>query len=313
MCHRLIFKQEKKISNTCDGSCAGIQYFHCLPGYGVFTTADKIIPYTYGSTYSANDDANNEPATKIENATHIDEYESLVQKNISRISLQEPSTSAVNGTLNNQNGKSSRAKVKSSPSLQALMNENSVNTNNDFDQNSILQSENIYLLEKARHVNGKRPVDLIEAIGSWSPNMNSTATNDKDYKRYFNAIDGHGSNTLSMNGRNGKVKNVNNSLINGSASKTMPRKFKNIGGGSEKVKQSNSKFYIDDHGKSMLKFKFTERLRVSHAWLVVVVVVSGIFIIIDRAIFKITSCVLSFFAFRMPRKCRTKTLKTSNY
>ncbi|XP_065164082.1 ubiquitin carboxyl-terminal hydrolase CYLD [Atheta coriaria] len=238
---------EKKISNTCDGSCAGIQYFHCLPGYGVFTTADKIIPYTYGSTYSANDDANNEPATKIENATHIDEYESLVQKNISRISLQEPSTSAVNGTLNNQNGKSSRTKVKSSPSLQALMNENSVNTNNDFDQNSILQSENIYLLEKARHVNGKRPVDLIEAIGSWSPNMNSTATNDKDYKRYFNAIDGHGSNTLSMNGRNGKVKNVNNSLINGSASKTMPRKFKNIGGGSEKVKQSNSKFYIDDH------------------------------------------------------------------
>ncbi|CAH1991530.1 unnamed protein product [Acanthoscelides obtectus] len=40
---------EKKKDNYCNGSCAGIQYFECAPGYGCLHNIERIIPQSYAN------------------------------------------------------------------------------------------------------------------------------------------------------------------------------------------------------------------------------------------------------------------------
>lgn len=66
---------------------------------------------------------------------------------------------------------------RNSRSLQNILDVDSmtVNTNNDFDQNTVIQPDRTYLMpDMERKSRNKSEIDLIDVIGSWSGTTDST-------------------------------------------------------------------------------------------------------------------------------------------
>ncbi|KAK5641403.1 hypothetical protein RI129_009950 [Pyrocoelia pectoralis] len=154
---------EKKINNKCNGTCAGIQYFTCPPGYGIFTTIERVVPRNLESATVKR--TKKLPFTILENFT---------EKNVADISID--------------------LKDFDVHSVQDILDSNSVNTitHNDFDQNTIIQSDNTHLIqETGNKLNGYKPeIDVIEAIGGiWPGSSSQKELGKPNLKRsYSNAI-----------------------------------------------------------------------------------------------------------------------------
>ncbi|KAL1513179.1 hypothetical protein ABEB36_002624 [Hypothenemus hampei] len=250
---------ERKATNQCDGLCVGIRYFKCSPGFGLFTTIEKIrLKY-----YSQKRD-NSPPKSSI---TDLD---ILMKKNMSNFQngfdekpareeivtkygeySKKLSTPAKNTQLNHN--------LRNSISLQNILEleSGSVNTNNDFDQNTIIQPDRSQLMNVEKLKN-KSEIDLHDLIGnSWS---NSESVKPETYNNLKKNLD-----------KNDNVKEKyspllnRNSIIstNGTMSRTLRNKSLNpithIMDGTGTTKKS--KFYTESYengldkknGKSVIK------------------------------------------------------------
>lgn len=167
ICKLYQYLQEKKPNNKCNGSIGVIQYFQCLPGKGLFTTIEKIV-LTIPDT--------SEPAT----VSVTSELDHFLKKNLTNLSsssngisgrccvfsapllvlncdiVDNPPreeivtkygeypkkliTASKNTPLNHN--------LRNSLSLQNIIDidESSINTNNDFDQNTIIQPDRSQLM-----------------------------------------------------------------------------------------------------------------------------------------------------------------------
>lgn len=226
---------EKQPGNKCDGVCAGIRYFTCRAGHAVFTTIERIIPISYTDT--------------------IEKPVPQPQQNDLEISLQRNISSFANGTLDKlpredivtKYGEYSKKismpstnlshNMKNSLSLQNILDMNSsVNTNNDFDQNTIIQPDQSHLMNNEKLKN-KSEINLHDLIGNPWPSSEVTKPenfsnlrknldkndNIKEYK--YNNFENRNSlassnGTLNRTGRN-RSSNILSHLIDGNG--TMKR------------------------------------------------------------------------------------------
>ncbi|CAH1138030.1 unnamed protein product [Phyllotreta striolata] len=163
---------EKRKENACNGYCAGIQYFKCEPGYGVFTTIERVVPMNY-SAYARNGSSPKQPAP-----TDLDIFfERNLHSIMNNMRDEKPKNEEIvtkygeystKKFTTNSNKNSSSTFLRNSLSLQNMLdiNNGTVNTNNDFDQNTVIQPEKTVLMKKTRN---NAETDLIDVIGGkWS-------------------------------------------------------------------------------------------------------------------------------------------------
>jgi hypothetical protein len=169
--------QEKKKDNKCDGSCAGIQYFSCLPGYGVFTTIDRIfIP--------------NSPLITNKDSPRNSNLDRFLEKNVSSLSMNDskPKYEEIVTKFGEYSQKAglppkNSTYLRNSLSLQNILDTEclTANSNNDFDQNSIIQPDRSQLINEKK-AKMKSEMDLSDIIGaSWHG-----ATDAKELEKFSN-------------------------------------------------------------------------------------------------------------------------------
>ncbi|ENN80893.1 hypothetical protein YQE_02682, partial [Dendroctonus ponderosae] len=232
---------EKKPGNKCGGHNAGYQYFQCLPGKGLFTTIEKIIP-----TYKTSEKEGLPPKP-----SQVPELDNLMRQNLSNLTngaLEKPareeivtkygeyskklSTPAKNTQLNHN--------LKSSLSLQNILEVEggTVNTNNDFDQNTIIQPDRSQLMNVEKLKN-KSDMDLYDLIGnSWT---NGELVKPDTYSSLRKKLD-----------KNDNIKETYNSLSNSnstlSSNGTLTKSSRN--------KSMNPLTHLLDNGGTLKKSKF---------------------------------------------------------
>ncbi|KAJ3632851.1 hypothetical protein MTP99_009834 [Tenebrio molitor] len=168
---------EKKKDNKCDGSCAGIQYFSCLPGYGVFTTIDRIfIP--------------NSPLITNKDSSRNSDLDRFLEKNVSGLSMNDskPKYEEIVTKFGEYSQKAglppkNSTYLRNSLSLQNILDTEclTANSNNDFDQNSIIQPDRSQLINEKK-AKMKSEMDLSDIIGaSWHG-----ATDAKELEKFSN-------------------------------------------------------------------------------------------------------------------------------
>ncbi|XP_072377151.1 ubiquitin carboxyl-terminal hydrolase CYLD [Diabrotica undecimpunctata] len=248
---------EKRKDNICNGQCAGIQYFKCDPGYAVFTTIERVRPLNTSSAICNGTPSAPPPQSDLDILVEKNLYSITNGMNEEKPKYEEIVTKygeyptkkfATNKHTNN-------TYLRSSLSLQNMMdiNNSSVNTNNDFDQNTVIQPEKTTLMKKPKDTE----IDLIDVIGGkWSGttdrkqlddftgSMRKLDKNDNVKEKYVNYVE---NNTLS---RRNKSSNPLHHLLDGSST----------------FKKSTAKFYTnhfsdikDEHKSSTLKKKINER------------------------------------------------------
>ncbi|KAJ8947473.1 hypothetical protein NQ318_009776 [Aromia moschata] len=173
---------EKKKNNNCSGSCANIKYFSCAPGHGIFTTIEKILPSNYPGT-----------SNHFSPPTSASDLDLCLEKNLSSIAngidirphheeivtKYGESRHAVPQKLSTEYKRQSMPikNARNSRSLQNILDVDkiTVNTNNDFDQNTVIQPDKTYLVaDSQKKGKNKSEIDLIEIIGgTWSGSTDS--------------------------------------------------------------------------------------------------------------------------------------------
>lgn len=208
-----------------------------MPGYGIFTTIEQIIPPP--DIY--------DKSTQIQPSTDID---ACIEHNVSRISIrpqldespekphhEEIVTRYMDYPKIIKTGEPNRSSsFRTSVSLQNISDDYSVNTTNDFDQNSVIQPEKTYLIRDTnKHTVGnnktKSEVDLIDAIGgTWAGSTDqkqlesfSNLRKNLDKNENVNNYRSSYTNGVNKNSRN-KSLDIISHLVEGS--KTLPRKAK---------------------------------------------------------------------------------------
>lgn len=201
-----------------------------MPGYGIFTTIEQIVP----------------PADihkKIQSSTDIDE---CIERNVSRINIrssddipekphhEEIVTRYMDYPKTRTEETNRSSYFRTSVSLQNILDpteDYSVNTNNDFDQNSVIQPDKTYLIRDVGNNKIKSEVDLIDAIGgTWAgtteqkqlesfANLRKTLDKNENVNNYRSSY----TNGINKNSRN-KSLDIISHLVEGS--KTLPRKAK---------------------------------------------------------------------------------------
>lgn len=199
--------QQKKKGNKCDGFCAGTQYFNCLPGYGVFTTIDKI-------------NLQNSPlvTSKTNSAMETDLY-SCLEKNVSslmsngklkneeivtRFGEYSPKIASTTTTTTNNY-------MRNSQSLQNILDlgSNAANSNNDFDQNTIVQTDKIQLINDKK-AKMKSELNLSDLVGTaWHG-----ASDSKELEKFSNLNKTLERQNGHNNINNNKDKNSRNRSVN---------------------------------------------------------------------------------------------------
>ncbi|CAG9769168.1 unnamed protein product [Ceutorhynchus assimilis] len=186
---------EKRASNKCNGYCAGIQYFQCLPGRGLFTTIEKIQP-TFTSKEPDRPIIDKSPPQN-----HLTDLDVLIKENMTDLftrnkSLDKPPREEIVTKYGEYSEKlSTLAKstqlnhnMRNSVSLQNILEVDggSINTNNDFDQNTIIQPDRSHLMNTEK-IKNKSEVDLHDLIGH--PWGNSDATKAESYTNLRKSLD----------------------------------------------------------------------------------------------------------------------------
>ncbi|XP_057672894.1 ubiquitin carboxyl-terminal hydrolase CYLD isoform X1 [Diorhabda carinulata] len=238
---------ERRKDNICSGSCAGIQYFKTEPGYAVFTTIEKIIPKNMSSTAITNGTSLNSKQSDIDflfeknlcmlNGYNDDrpKYEEIVTKY-----GEYPTKKFSTNRSTNTNY------LRSSVSLQNMLdiNNGTINPNNDFDQNTVLQPDKTALMKKPKN---NTEMDLIDVIGGkwagstdkkqlddFTGSMRKLDKNDNIKDKYYHLE--NPTNTLSR-----RNKSVN--------------PFHHILDGNSTLKKSTAKFYTNNISDSKEEHK----------------------------------------------------------
>lgn len=140
---------------------ANTQYFSCLPGQGVFATAEHITII----------DTNREPTPPPPCKNDIERF---LEKNVSSI-FKEPEREEIVTKYGEYPSKkktnTTTTYLRNSLSLQDMLDVQALeaNPNNDFDQNSVIQSDRTYMLNEEYKKPKKQEVDLVDIIGGWPP------------------------------------------------------------------------------------------------------------------------------------------------
>ncbi|XP_066255282.1 ubiquitin carboxyl-terminal hydrolase CYLD [Euwallacea similis] len=216
---------ENKRINKCSGSYSGIQYFQCLPGRGLFTTIERIVP-----AHIIDSPEPQKPA--------LSDLEIFMKKNISNLTInsngfddrppreeivtkygeysKKLSTPARSVPLNHN--------MRNSVSLQNILevDDGSVNTNNDFDQNTIIQPDCSQLMNVEKLKN-KSEMDLHDFIGMNRNSQSEAVTLRKNLDKNDNVKEKYSpllnrNSTISSNGtlsRRNKSANPISHLIDG--------------------------------------------------------------------------------------------------
>ncbi|XP_050295821.1 ubiquitin carboxyl-terminal hydrolase CYLD isoform X2 [Anthonomus grandis grandis] len=183
--------QEKRPGSKCDGSCGNIQYFQCLPGRGLFTTIEKIIPASVGNE--------KEKSPPREPLSDLDIYiHQKIMPNMFNGSLDDKPPREEIVTKYGEYSKKISAPAKStslthnmrnSLSLQNILDVDtmSINTNNDFDQNTIIQPDRSHLMN-AEKIKNKSEMDLHDLIGG-IPWTNAEPANQESYTNLRKNLD----------------------------------------------------------------------------------------------------------------------------
>lgn len=158
--------------------------------------------------------------------------------------------------------------MRNSLSLQNMLEvENkSVNTNNDFDQNTVIQPDKIYLVPEQRKIKTKSEMDLIDVIGgSWSGTIDSKQLDTfSNSKKHLDKNDNIKVNKHSPieNGFKEKYTYFENGIKDNSSSfdnntkentSTLSRRNKSLNPlahlleGNSTLKRNTAKFYTDDY------------------------------------------------------------------
>ncbi|CAG9825331.1 unnamed protein product [Phaedon cochleariae] len=237
---------ERKKGNNCNGSCAGIQYFTCLPGFGVFTTIERVIPNntTESTAFSDLD-------------YHIDKNVYSITKNMSNSKPKNEEIVTRYGEYPKQlTIPSISTSMRNSLSLQNMLDIGSttINTNNDFDQNSVIQPERTYLMAETKKAKNKSEVDLIDVIGTWS------GTTDKANLEAF-------SNFKKNLDKNDNIKEKYSTL----ETNTLSRRNKSVNplshflDSSSTLKKSTAKFYTNhDSPEFKIENKVSPKAEINH-------------------------------------------------
>ncbi|GJQ86512.1 CYLD [Trypoxylus dichotomus] len=228
---------EKQQNNQCDGFYAGVQYFKCPRGHGIFTTIDKLI---IAHDYTADSPIKNSPQSELD---------ASVERNLSKFTENyRAKDDASNNSISNKTSNNFRTS-HSMQNIYDIKNQISINTTNDFDQNSILQPEKTHLINDVRKMaiyqKMKSEVDLKDVIGNiWSDRVETVKPNSYAHLRRDGGLPDNPAllemqsspienfnSSLSIKNGNGIVKSPRNKssnpishLVNGS--KTVPKKTK---------------------------------------------------------------------------------------
>ncbi|XP_060518432.1 probable phosphorylase b kinase regulatory subunit beta [Cylas formicarius] len=203
---------EKNKKSRCNGSCAGIQYFQCLPGYAVFTTIERVVPSIY--------------ANKSESPPPVSDLDICLQKNISSFlngGLDKPPHEEVVTRYGEYSKKILPNKnvtyIRNSLSLQNISDSDntSVNTNNDFDQNTIIQPEKTHLMNENK-IRNKSEMDIHSIHGSViiDQSRKNLDKNDNINDKYYAITN---ANTINNRGVRNKSGNPISHLIDGTTLK----------------------------------------------------------------------------------------------
>lgn len=220
----------------------------CLPGYGVFTTIEKIIP-----SYNNFNDTEILPPPKI-----VSNLELSLENNMLSL-MNSTDGKPKNEDIITKYGEypkklttpsKPQSCIRTSLSLQNMLDvENmSVNTNNDFDQNTVIQPDKAYLMNDQKKIRtkseidwkmkNKSEVDLVDIIGgSWSG-----ATDPKELEKF-------GSLKKNLD-KNDNIKEKISYMENGNTN-TLTKRNRSMNpllhflDSSNSVKRNTSKFYTD--------------------------------------------------------------------
>lgn len=143
----------------------------CAPGHGVFTSMEKVRPLNYPGT--SNDSLPSKP---------VSDLDICLEKNINSMMNNSNDMKPHHEEIVTKYGeypKKPSMPIKNSGNYRSLQNildveSMTVNTNNDFDQNTVIQPDSAYLMpDMERKSKNKSEIDLIEVIGSWSGTTDS--------------------------------------------------------------------------------------------------------------------------------------------
>lgn len=234
----------------CYGFCAAIQYFKCEPGYGVFTTIERVIPMSYSSICNG--------SIPKSQPSDLDTYsEKNIQSMMNNMNEEKPKYEEIVTKYGeyptkkfSTNKSTGNTYLRNSLSLQNMLDLNNatINTNNDFDQNSVIQPEKTILMKKPK---SNVESDLIDVIGGkWSGSTDRKQL--EDFSKSMKRLD-----------KNDNIKEKHTVIENN----TLSRRNKSVNllhhiiDGSGTLKK-NSKFYtnnvLDDkeeHKTTTLKIK----------------------------------------------------------
>nr|XP_023013021.1 ubiquitin carboxyl-terminal hydrolase CYLD isoform X2 [Leptinotarsa decemlineata] len=230
---------DKRKNNFCNGSCAGIQYFECPRGYGVFTTIEKIVPKNNNRISSGVVDPTvSSQKTDLDLCLEKNLYSMVNGSSNSKPKYEEIITKYGEYPKHFTMPSKSCSYMRNSLSLQNMldMENTTVNTNNDFDQNTVIQPDRTYLVSDHKKVRNKSEMDLIDVIGgTWSGSTDKAGL--ESFSNFKKNLD-----------KNDNVKEKHTFFDNG----TISRRNKSMNpishllDGNSIPKKSTAKFYTHD-------------------------------------------------------------------
>lgn len=192
----------------------------CLPGYGVFTTIEKIVPNNISPLKTELNPSPPKPQSNLDLSIESNMF-SLMNLNEGKPKNEEIITKYGEYPKKLTTPSKPTNYIRASLSLQNMLDVGNitVNTNNDFDQNTVIQPDSTYLMPDQKKTKGKieldvkiknkSDVDLAEIIGgSWAGTTDSkelekfgslkkNLDKNDNLKEKYSHIENGGSNTLT--------------------------------------------------------------------------------------------------------------------
>lgn len=249
----------------------------CLPGYGLFTTIEKIIPSNYN--YSDDSDPPPKPVSNLD--LSIENMFSLMNLHDGKPKNEEIITKYGEYPKKLTTPMKSSTYIRPSLSLQNMLQVDSlsVNTNNDFDQNTVIQPDKTYLMpdqKKIRNssainitVKNKSDVELAEIIGgSWAGTtdtkelekfgrLKKNLDKNDNIKEKYSHLENGNNNTLGK--RNKSVNPLSHFLESNNTLKKHTAKFYTDTENNKDETMMPSRKQENSKSKCCLKLNFTSR------------------------------------------------------
>lgn len=133
----------------------------CLPGYGVFTTIEKIFPNNFNYLNESDSLPHQESVSSLDLGI-VSNMNTLMNLNVDKPKNEEIITKYGEYPKKLTTPSKPSSYIRTSLSLQNMLDVDnvSVNTNNDFDQNTVIQPDKTYLMSDQKKIRNKCEVDV---------------------------------------------------------------------------------------------------------------------------------------------------------